>query len=62
MVTGLENETTVKSSVDQSLQRSARAHAAALQSSDRNVRRNFHEELKMHLYKIVIIQELSERD
>lgn len=60
-ITGPENMATVKASVDQSPQRSARKHAAALQLSDRSVRRILHEELKMHPYKIVITQELSEK-
>lgn len=60
--TGPEKVAAVKASVDQSPQRSARKHAAALQLSDRSVRRILHEELKMHPYKIVVTQQLTERD
>lgn len=51
----------MKASVEQSPQRSARKHAAALQLSDRSVRRILHNEFKMDPYKIVITRELSER-
>jgi len=46
----------VKASVDQFPQRSARKHAAALQL------RILHYELKMHPYKIVVTQQLIEKD
>lgn len=60
--TGPENVAAVRASIEQSPQRSARKHATALQLSDRSVRRILHRDLKMHPYKIAIVQELSERD
>lgn len=53
---------TVRASIEQSPRRSSRKHAAALRLSDRSVRRILHRDLKLHPYKIVITQELSERD
>lgn len=42
--------------------RSARRHAATLRLSDRTVRRILHQDLHFHPYKMVVAQELSERD
>ena len=53
-----ENVQTVRSSIEQSPKRSA----AALGISDRSVRRMLHRELGMHPYKMMLAQELSERD
>lgn len=61
-VTSPENVAAVRRSVQQSPRRSARKHAAALRVSDRSVRRILHRDLKMHPYKIMLVQELSERD
>ena len=41
---------------------SVRRHSAARGLSDRSVRRILHKDLNFHPYKIVIIQELSDRD
>ena len=57
-----ENVQTVRASIEQSPRRSARKHAAALGISDRSVRRMLHQELGMHPYKMMLAQELSERD
>ena len=57
-----ENVQTVRASIKQSPRRSARKHAAALGISDRSVRRMLHQELGMHPYKLMLAQELSERD
>jgi len=55
-----ENIQTVMASIEQSPRRSARKHAAALGISDRSVRRMLHQELGMHLYKMMLAQELSD--
>ena len=55
-----ENAMEVKASVQQSPQRSARKHAAALRISATSVRRILHKELQMHPYKIMLAQELNE--
>jgi [histone H3]-lysine36 N-dimethyltransferase SETMAR len=52
----------VKQAIQQSPQRSARKHAVALGISDRSVRRILHLDLKFHPYKMMIVQELSEKD
>jgi len=57
-----ENVQTVRASIEQSPRHSARKHAAALGISDRSVRRMLHQELRMHPYKMMLAQELSERD
>jgi len=57
-----ENIEAVKVSFLRSPRRSARKHASALGISDRSVRRILHDELHFHPYKLVIVQELSERD
>jgi len=57
-----ENVQTVRASIEQSPRRSARKHAAALGISDRSVRRMLHQQLGMHPYKLMLAQELSERD
>lgn len=57
-----ENIEAVRQSIAQSPQRSARKHAAALGLSSRSVRRILHDDLHFHPYKLVIGQELSERD
>ena len=57
-----ENAMAVKASVQQSPQRSARKHAAALRISSTSVRRILHKELQMHPYKIMLAQELNEND
>lgn len=57
-----ENINAVRQSVVQSPQRSARKHAAALRMSDRSVRRILHMDLYFHPYKMVVVQELSQRD
>lgn len=57
-----ENVAAIRASVQQSPQRPARKHAAALGLSDRSVRRILHKELQMHPYKMMLAQELSERD
>jgi hypothetical protein len=54
--------TAVRASIEQSPRRSARKHADALRLSDLSVRRILHRDLRMHPYKIVIAQKLSERD
>ena len=41
---------------------SARKHAAALEISDRTVRRILHEELRFHPYKMAVVQQLTERE
>jgi uncharacterized protein YPO0396 len=41
---------------------SARRNAVALGISDRNVRRILHKDLNFHPYKMVVAQELSDRD
>jgi hypothetical protein len=50
----------VKASIEQSPRRSARKYADSLRLSDRSVRRILHRDLRTNLYKIVIVQGLSE--
>ena len=57
-----ETITTVRHAVTTSTQRSAAKHALALGVSDRSVRRISHLDLKFHPYKIMMVQELHERD
>ena len=57
--TGPDNVALVRNSIHQSPRRSSRKHAAALHLSDRSV---LPQNLKMHPYKIVMVQELSDRD
>ena len=52
----------VRASIQHSPRRSARKHAAALSMSDRSVRRILHDDLNMHPYKTMIVQELSPTD
>ena len=61
-VTTPENVARVRASIQQSPKRSALKHAAALGLSDRSVRRILHRNLHMHPYKMMVTQELSERD
>ncbi|KAL4142309.1 hypothetical protein QTP88_004793 [Uroleucon formosanum] len=55
-----DNVARVSASIQQSPRRSA--HAAALELSDRSVRRILHTHIHMHPYKMMITQELSARD
>ena len=57
-----ENIARVRESILQSPQRSARKHAAALQISQRTLSRILHCDLKLHPYKIAVVQELSPAD
>ena len=57
-----ENIAAVRESVQRSPSRSAVKHAALLRLSDRTVRRILRADLKFHPYKMMIVQELSERD
>ena len=57
-----ENVAAVREAVERSPSRSAVKHASALCLSDRSVRRILHADLKFHPYKMMIVQELSERD
>jgi methylphosphotriester-DNA--protein-cysteine methyltransferase len=52
----------VRASIQQSTKRSARKHAMALGISSRSLRRILHADLKLHPYKMMLAQELSERD
>ena len=54
--------TRVRHAVITSPQRSAAKHAFAFGITDRSVRRNLHLDLKFHPYKIIIVQELQQRD
>jgi len=45
-----------------SARRSVRRHSAAIELSDRIVRRILHKDFNFHPYKIAIVQELSDRD
>lgn len=49
-------------SIQQSPRRSALKDVAALRLSDRSVRRILHRGLHLHPYKMMMTQELSERD
>jgi len=57
-----ENVEAVRASIQQSPKRSARKHAMALGISSRSLRRILHTDLKLHPYKMMLAQELSERD
>jgi len=57
-----ENVQQILASIEQSPRRSTRKHAAALGISDQSVRRILHADLKMHLYKMMVAQELSVTD
>ena len=60
--TAQENVTAVADSIEQSPRRSIRKHAFALHMSATSVHRILHRSLHMHTYKIMVVQELSERD
>ena len=60
--TAQENVTAVADSIEQSPRRSIRKHAFALHMSATSVHRILHKSLHMHPYKIMVVQELSERD
>jgi transposase len=55
-----ENVEAVRASIQPP--RSARKHAMALGISSRNLRRILHADLKLHPYKMMLAQELSEKD
>lgn len=57
-----ENVERVRQAVMQSPRRSAHRHSAALQISNRTVRRILHGELHFHPYKIAVVQKLNVRD
>jgi transposase len=57
-----ENVEAVRASIQQSPKRSACKHAMALGISSRSLRRILHGDLKLHPYKMMLAQELSERD
>ncbi|GFW86380.1 DUF4817 domain-containing protein [Trichonephila clavipes] len=57
-----ENVARVRASIKQSPKRSARKYAAALELSDRGVRRILHRHLHIHPYKMMVTHELSERN
>ena len=57
-----ENVEAVRASIQQLPKRSARKHAMALGISSQNLRRILHADLKLHPYKMMLAQELSERD
>jgi len=57
-----ENVEAVRASIQQLPKRSARKHAMAMELSNRNLRRILHADLKLHPYKMMLAQELSERD
>jgi len=52
----------VRASTQQSPKRSARKHAMALGISSRSLRRILHADLNLHPYKMMLAEELSERD
>ena len=60
--TAQENVTAVADSIEQSPRRSIRKHAFALHMSATSVHRILHRSLHMHPYKIMVVQELRERD
>ena len=60
--TAQENVTAVADSIEQSPRRSIRKHAFALHMSATSVHRILHWSLHTHPYKIMVVQELSERD
>jgi hypothetical protein len=57
-----ENTAAVRQAVTPSPRLSAVKHALALGFFDRSVRRILHTDLKLHPYKIMVVQELRERD
>ena len=57
-----ENVTAVRASIQQSLKCSTRKHAMALGISSWSLRRILHADLKLHPYKMMLAQEISERD
>ena len=57
-----ENVEAVSASIQQWPKRSARKHAMVLGISSRSLRRILHAHLKLHPYKMMLAQELSERD
>jgi hypothetical protein len=57
-----ENVEAIRASIQQSPKCSARKHAMALGISSRSLRRILHADLKLHPYKMMLAQELSERD
>ena len=57
-----ENIQIVRESVMRSPRRSAHKHSAALSLSLRSVRRILHLDLKFHPYKLMVVQELLDRD
>ena len=60
--TAQENVTAVADSIEESLRRSIQKHAFALHMYATSVHRILHSSLHMHPYKIMVAQELSERD
>ena len=60
--TAQENVTAVADSIEQSPRRSIRKHAFALHMSATSVHRILYRSLHMHPYKIMVVQELRERD
>ena len=60
--TAQENVTAVANSIEQSPRRFIRKHAFALHMSATSVHRILLRSLHMHPYKIMVVQELSERD
>ena len=59
--TAQENVTAVADLIEQSPRRSIQKHAFALHMSATSVHRILHRSLHMHPYKIMVVQELSER-
>ena len=57
-----ENVEAVRASIQQSPNRSAHKHAMALGISSRSLKRILHADLKLRAYKMMLAQELSERD
>ena len=57
-----ENVEAVRASIQKSPNPSARKLAMALEKSSRSLRRILHADLKLHPYKMMLAQELSERD
>lgn len=61
-VTTPENVERVRLAMLRSPKRSARKHAVALGVSARSIRRILHDKLHLHPYKMVVTQQLMERD
>jgi hypothetical protein len=57
-----QNIEAVRQSFIKSHRHSARRHSVALGISDCSVRRILHKDLNFHLYKMVVVQELSDHD